>query len=256
MRHDDDICKIIDNSNIETGESDEENETYDICKIIDNSNMGGKVEAILDFKINKAWKKLSCQLDTGANVNLIGYNYLCRIFNTGEFKIKKSQHKLYSFAGGEIPVLGQCNLCCKVKDKKFDLQLQVVNVEHGVLLSASVFEGYGCFGNEARLETNPEVKPVLQNPRRIPLALRPELEKELHRLEESGIIAKQDTHTDWVSNLLLVRMKDSFRICLDPIPLNKALERPNYQFQTIDEMLPELGNAKITRKAELSISNY
>lgn len=47
------------------------------------------------------------------------------------------------------------------------------------------------------------------------------------------------------SNLLLVRKKDSFRICLDPIPLNKALERPNYQFQTIDEMLPELGNAKI-----------
>lgn len=269
--------KIKSVEGIETGESDEENETYDICKIIDNSNIGGKVEAILDFKINKAWKKLSCQLDTGANVNLIGYNYLCRIFNTGEFKIKKSQHKLYSFGGGVIPVLGQCNLCCKVKDKKFDLQLQVVNVEHGVLLSASacvsmglinycntimernlkdeaqsiitkyknVFEGYGCFGNEARLETSPEVKPVLQYPRRIPLALRPELEKELHRLEESGIIAKQVTHTDWVSNLLLVRKKDSFRICLDPIPLNKALERPNYQFQTIDEMLPELGNAKI-----------
>ncbi|KAK9700416.1 RNase H-like domain found in reverse transcriptase [Popillia japonica] len=117
--------------------------------------------------INKAWKKLSCQLDTGANVNLIGYNYLCKIFNTDEFKIKKSQHKLYSFGGG----------------------LQVVNVEHGILLSVSacvsmglinycntimernlkdeaqsiitkyknVFEGYGCFGNEARLETNPEV---------------------------------------------------------------------------------------------------
>ncbi|KAK9700896.1 RNase H-like domain found in reverse transcriptase [Popillia japonica] len=125
--------------------------------------------------INKAWKKLSCQLDTGANVNLIGYNYLCKIFNTDEFKIKKSQHKLYSFGGG----------------------LQVVNVEHGILLSVSacvsmglinycntimernlkdeaqsiitkyknVFEGYGCFGNEARLETNPEVKPVLQYPR-------------------------------------------------------------------------------------------
>ncbi|KAK9694878.1 hypothetical protein QE152_g33224 [Popillia japonica] len=199
--------KIKSVEGIETGESDEENETYDICKIIDNSNIGGKVEAILDFKINKAWKKLSCQLDTGANVNLIGYNYLCKIFNTDEFKIKKSQHKLYSFGGG----------------------LQVVNVEHGVLLSASacvsmglinycntimernlkdeaqsiitkyknVFEGYGCFGNEARLETNPEVKPVLQYPRRIPLALRPELEKELHRLEESGIIAKQVTHTDW-----------------------------------------------------------
>ena len=33
--------------------------------------------------------------------------------------------------------------------------------------------------------------------------------------------------------------------CLDPIPLNKARLRPNLQFTTSDEILPELGKAKV-----------
>ena len=48
-----------------------------------------------------------------------------------------------------------------------------------------------------------------------------------------------------MSNILLVTRKNKTRICLDPIPLNKALRRPNCQFTTIDEILPELGKAKV-----------
>lgn len=95
------------------------------------------------------------------------------------------------------------------------------------------------------LEIDPSIPPVIQKARRIPLALRKPLEEELLRLEKEGIIEREGGHTDWVSNILILQKKDSFRICLDPIPLNKAIKRPNYQFTTPEDILPELGQAKV-----------
>ncbi|XP_062713588.1 uncharacterized protein K02A2.6-like [Aedes albopictus] len=57
------------------------------------------------------------------------------------------------------------------------------------------------------------------------------------------------------SNIVLVKRKEqkseSVRICLDPIPLNAALKRPHMQFTTIDEILPELGKAKVFSTADV-----
>ena len=41
----------------------------------------------------------------------------------------------------------------------------------------------------------------------------------------------------------MVRKKDSFTVCLDPVSLNKAIKRPNLQFTRIDEIIPELTEA-------------
>ncbi|XP_055590626.1 uncharacterized protein K02A2.6-like [Uranotaenia lowii] len=113
----------------------------------------------------------------------------------------------------------------------------------------SVFEGYGRFAGEVSLEVDQSVQPCIQPPRRIPLAFRGPLKEELDKLERDGIVIKEFAHTEWVSNVVLVkREKDktsSIRICLDPVHLNQALKRPNLQFPTIDEILRELGRAKI-----------
>ena len=114
---------------------------------------------------------------------------------------------------------------------------------------SNIFEGYGKFPGVVSLEVDPDVTPSIQQPRRVPIAMRDKLKKELRKLEQDGLIIKETQHTDWVSNIVLVRRggieSDSIRICLDPIPLNKALKRPNLQFTTIDEILPELGKAKV-----------
>ena len=46
--------------------------------------------------------------------------------------------------------------------------------------------------------------------------------------------------------------KKDLRICIDPGPLNKALPRAHYQLPTIDDVLPELSQAKIFSKLDLS----
>lgn len=75
--------------------------------------------------------------------------------------------------------------------------------------------------------------------------MRRKLKQEINRLVKEDIIIKVDKHTEWVSNLVLVKREDKLRICLDPIELNKALKRVNYQMPTIDELMPELKDAKV-----------
>lgn len=47
------------------------------------------------------------------------------------------------------------------------------------------------------------------------------------------------------SNILIVQRNAPFRICRDPVPLNKASKPQRLQFTTIDKILPELDNVKI-----------
>ncbi|XP_062716630.1 uncharacterized protein K02A2.6-like [Aedes albopictus] len=118
-----------------------------------------------------------------------------------------------------------------------------------------VFHGIGKFAGAVSLEVSADVSPSIQPPRRVPIALREKLKKELKNLERDGLIVKENRHTEWVSNIVLVKRKEqkseSVRVCLDPIPLNAALKRPHVQFTTIDEILPELGKAKVFSTADV-----
>ncbi|GFS92946.1 hypothetical protein TNCV_1886121 [Trichonephila clavipes] len=43
---------------------------------------------------------------------------------------------------------------------------------------------------------------------------------------EAGIISKVEEPTEWVSNMVVITSPKKLRICLDPRPLNKAIQRP------------------------------
>ena len=52
--------------------------------------------------------------------------------------------------------------------------------------------------------------------------------------------------TDWVSSLVIVRKPNGdLRICIDPSDLNKAIRRSHYPLPTIEQILPDLKNAKV-----------
>ena len=44
---------------------------------------------------------------------------------------------------------------------------------------------------------------------------------------------------------------DRVRICINPRPLNTALQRERYHLPTLDEVLPELSKAKVFAKCDL-----
>lgn len=114
-----------------------------------------------------------------------------------------------------------------------------------------VFQGYGKLPDIIDLEIDKEVRPVITKPRRIPHAYRDSLKTELDEMEKNGLIRKEEGHSDWVSNILLVCRKEKIRICLDPTYLNKALKRPHYPFNTLDEVLAEIGGAQVFSVVDL-----
>ena len=100
---------------------------------------------------------------------------------------------------------------------------------------------FGNLDGEIHLETDPSVPPVQMPPRRLPEPIKNEVKQELDALCRNKIIAPVNAPTTWVSALLVVKKPNGKpRICIDPRPLNKALNMP-----TINDVLPQLAKAKI-----------
>ena len=121
-----------------------------------------------------------------------------------------------------------------------------LNMDDIVQRFPDMFDGEGTFERKLHLEVDETITPVKQPLRKVPIAIKPTLKVELARLEKLGIIKPVDEPTDWVSSLVLVKKPNGkLRICIDPKPLNKALKRSHYPLPVIDDILPELSQAKV-----------
>lgn len=89
--------------------------------------------------------------------------------------------------------------------------------------------------------------------RRVPLAIRPKLKKELDRLSMMGVITPVEEPTPWVSQIVIAHKKSGdIRVCLDPHELNKSLMREHYTLPILEDVLHELRESKVFSKADLS----
>ncbi|XP_062699501.1 uncharacterized protein K02A2.6-like, partial [Aedes albopictus] len=109
---------------------------------------------------------------------------------------------------------------------------------------SDVIVGDGKLKGKVNIELNDEL-PRVQEPRRVPVQVRGKLISELENLEKRGLIEKVNEPTEWTSNIVIVMRKDKIRICLDPTDLNRAIRRPRYQMATLEEILPDLKDAKV-----------
>ena len=220
------------------------------------------------------------KLDTGAQANVIPSD----VFNSlkGMPQLKTTKAKLTGFNGSEIPVAGVARMICKYKDKQIDSDFFVVEAEgqppllglracqelnlikfvrtvdtadvNNVNAESSIlnefydlFEGLGELEGEHHIEINPEVKPVIHPPRKVPFTLLPKLE----RMEQLGAIEKVDQPTEWVNSIVIVEKPDgNLRICLDPKDLNRAVKREHFQLPTSTEITSKLTGAKVFSKLD------
>lgn len=108
-----------------------------------------------------------------------------------------------------------------------------------------VFRELGCFKNAYDLTINTEINPIVHAPRRVPITLKAKLKTTLDTLVKNEVIAPVSEPTKWVSSLVLVEVPKKLRMCLDPKDLNKAILRSHYPMSVIDEIPPDLTEAKI-----------
>ena len=112
---------------------------------------------------------------------------------------------------------------------------------------SDLFTGYGKFEGEIHLDTDPAVATVRVTPRRIPLHIRDKVQREIKALCDNDILEPTDEYTPWSSHLQpVLKANGEIRICIDPKYLNDALKSA-YEcvLPTLDDVLPELSNAKV-----------
>ena len=72
-------------------------------------------------------------------------------------------------------------------------------------------------------------EPVQKPACRVPVAMKEKFKRELQSMEKVGIISRLDrnTLTPWLNSYVIVKkLNESLRICLDPTDLNKYIVQP------------------------------
>lgn len=84
-----------------------------------------------------------------------------------------------------------------------------------------------------------------QKPRMMNLKLKPLVKLELEKIEKARIIFSI-RHSEWVSNLVVVRLKNrEIHLCVDFRDLNQALLKDNYPFPNMESLLQQVTRSKI-----------
>ena len=87
--------------------------------------------------------------------------------------------------------------------------------------------------------------------RKVPFALKPKLKEELQRMVDLNVIEPVEKPTEWVNALVIVsKPNGKLRICLDPRPLNKAINRQHHRLPTTEEIISEMSGARYFSKLD------
>ena len=125
---------------------------------------------------------------------------------------------------------------------------------HIMNLFPDLFEGVGTMENvKVHLDVNPEIRPVVQAPRKIAHSMMELLKVELERMVKLGVIRKLHINKamDWVHNLVLVRKPNSkLRVCLDPCTINKALRFNIHNAKMFPEVTSCIGKVMYVSKID------
>ena len=79
------------------------------------------------------------------------------------------------------------------------------------------------------MELDPNAKPVIHPPRKIPASLPEKSKKELNEMDTDAVISKVTSPTEWVNSLVIVEKPNgALTVCLYPRDLNKFLKREHF----------------------------
>lgn len=107
-------------------------------------------------------------------------------------------------------------------------------------------------GVELTIDIDQSITPIAQHARRVPIALKSQVEEEIHKLLRLGIIERVEGTSPWVSPLVIV-IKDNgkLRLCVDMRRANTAIRRGFHLIPTLDDFLSRLSKAKMFSRLDI-----
>ena len=106
--------------------------------------------------------------------------------------------------------------------------------------------------NLVQLEIDTGNSPPKRQPlRRMPLAVRQEVARQLEKMQKEGVI--QPSMSTWSSPVVLVRKKDgTLSFCVDYCGLNSLTKIDTFPLPRIDDLLDQLGKSKFLSTLDLA----
>ena len=131
-----------------------------------------------------------------------------------------------------------------------DSQLNDLLSKHSELFTES-YEGMK--GLEVHITMRNDARPTFVKARRVPYALKEQVERELDKLEKNGVIKKTD-RSCWASPVVVVPKADgTVRICGDyKSTINQSVEDEQYVLPTTQDLYTALVASKVFSKLDLS----
>ena len=234
---------------------------------------------VAEMEMVKSGKAVKFQVDTGASVSVIPRSLVA------DEELQPSKCTLKAWNEGEIHPLGRCRVSVRnlKNKKKYSVEFTVVQEQLTPILSKnaseqmqlltvnyeniksvknydSILNNYSeVFNDElgnlpgvVHLTVDPHVQPVAIARCKVPLSVKQKVKEKLSDMEKKGIIIRVDEPTEWVSRMVAsTKPNGDIRICIDPLALNKALQREMHPLPTFDDVLPELGKARVFSKVDL-----
>ena len=251
------------------------------CKhsVIDSSRFKYMIEPQLGSEQTSNWIEVTMQIDSGSEANCLRMEDFVKIQNPPDLKktraILKACNEERVFPNGEVYL--DIQIDGKIASAKFLViddaprspssgktceELELLSIKRELLVDSvsdvnrlaknailrehnDVFTGLRYIGNY-KTELTEGAVPKQDKPRTVSVALRDDLKKKLHEIEQKGHIAQVDEPTDWMSSAVYVKKRNGqLRVCLDPRELNKHVKIPKLCLPTIDDVTSKLAKAQM-----------
>ena len=271
------VCRTKKTSRTQWVETEENN---DVIFRVGNRSQPYQVMMQLDGK------RVIMEVNTGAAVSVMSSKSLNSLFPRAI--LQKTTVRLRTYMAKEMPVLGQISVDVRYGNYSGKHTLYVVKgdgpcllgrdwLEHIQLDWASikaVYRNKTLSKTEALILKYPEVftsglgtmkafkahlhikegaKPKFCRPRPVPFAIKESVGRELDRLEEAGIVIKED-YSEWAAPIVPVPKRDgSIRVCGDfKVTINSYLNVDQYPLPKPSDLMTCLTGGTIFTKLDLT----
>lgn len=226
---------------------------------------------------------VNLEVDTGSYISTISEKYL-NIMNYG--KVKPTNIKAKSYSGDVIAFKGEVCLrishdnniiyhtfyvvnrnsaslmgrdLCNKLNVHLTTESNFTNVnfidDDNVLSKYKQYLSNNTVSNVKQTVTvnvKPGTQPIFSKSRTVPLRFKELVKKELKRLENAGIITKV-FRSDWASPTVnVLKDENNIRICGDySVTINKHSDVIQYPLPSIDDVITQVGDAKVFSKIDL-----
>lgn len=213
--------------------------------------------------------KITFKIDTGADVTIITENTARQL----QIKLEKPRFQIVGADGTALRVVGESEVVIRkgnlqikafvtvlegarnnLLGKPEILRLQILK---GMVLGIqeqhpTLFGGLGQLPDEFNINLKEGAVPyAISVPRKLPIGLRDETEKELKRMLELGVIERVEEYREWCAGMVVApKSSGAVRICVDLTQLNKSVKRENFPLPRVEEMLAMIDGSQVFSKMD------